>query len=108
LLRRGGGVERIGGTGFPVGMLPGLEWEQVEFAFRPGDRLVLYSDGVTECASEERQAFGVHQLEELVARHGGAGVEDSVGAIEQALRAWRRADEFVDDVTLLAIERQAA
>ena len=108
LLRRGGVVERIGGTGFPVGMLPGLEWEQVEFAFLPGDRLILYSDGVTECASEERKAFGILQLEDLVGRHGGAGVEDSVGAIEQALRAWRRADEFVDDVTLLAIERQAA
>jgi len=108
LLRCGGGVERIGGTGFPVGMLPGLEWEQVEFAFMPGDRLILYSDGVTECASEQREPFGMLQLEEIVARHGGAGVEDSVGAIEQALRAWRRADEFVDDVTLLAIERRAA
>jgi sigma-B regulation protein RsbU (phosphoserine phosphatase) len=108
LLRRGGVVERIGGSGFPVGMLPGLEWEQHEFAFAPGDRLFLYSDGVTECASEERAAFGMPRLEALIAGLGGEPVDDSVGAIEKALRQWRHAGEFADDVTLLAIERRAA
>jgi sigma-B regulation protein RsbU (phosphoserine phosphatase) len=108
LLHLDGSVERIGDSGFPVGMMPDLEWEQIEFPFAPGDRLLLYSDGVTECAGEDRQAFGTPRLEEVVARHGGAGVDESVGAIENELRAWRRADEFADDVTLLAIERRAA
>lgn len=108
LLRRGGAVERIGDSGFPVGMLPNLEWEQHEFPFAPGDRLFLYSDGVTECAGDERAAFGVPRLEELIARLGGEAVDDTVGAIESALREWRQAGEFADDVTLLAIERRAA
>jgi sigma-B regulation protein RsbU (phosphoserine phosphatase) len=108
LQHSGGAVERIGDPGFPVGKLPGLDWDQHEFGFAPGDRLFLYSDGVTECAGADRKPFGLPRLEDIVSRHGGAGVDESVGAIELALRAWRQADEFVDDVTLLAIERRAA
>jgi sigma-B regulation protein RsbU (phosphoserine phosphatase) len=108
LVRRDGTVERIGDAGFPVGMLPGLDWDQHEFAFGPGDRLFLYSDGVTECAGEDKQAFGLPRLEALVSQPGSAAVDDSLGAVETALREWRRADDFADDVTLLALERRAA
>jgi sigma-B regulation protein RsbU (phosphoserine phosphatase) len=108
LVRRGGEILRLGESGFPVGMLPGLEYEQHEHAFEPGDRLVLYSDGVTECASAAQEAFGVDRLEEVAALHAAGTVHQAVGAIEQALRVWRGTDTFADDVTVLALERRAA
>ena len=108
LLRAGGGIERLGDTGFPVGMLPDVEFEQHEFPFEPGDRLVLYSDGVTECANPERAPFGLARLEEAVRRPADEGAEGCVDSVARALRDWRAQYEFADDVTLLALERRAA
>jgi sigma-B regulation protein RsbU (phosphoserine phosphatase) len=108
LVRADGRVEFIGETGFPVGMLPGSDWEQHEFPFRAGDRLYLYSDGVTECANDRREAFGPARLEEVVREHAAATVGDAVAAVERRLHQWRAAEEFADDVTLLGLERRAA
>jgi sigma-B regulation protein RsbU (phosphoserine phosphatase) len=108
LVRRNGEVLRLAETGFPVGMLPDVDYEQLELPFEPGDRLYLYSDGVTECGNNARVAFGLSRLEDVVAGGRAGSVENVVGAVEQGLRKWREQDEFADDVTLLAIERRAA
>ena len=108
LVRRSGEVLRLGESGFPVGMLASAQYEQHEFAFAPGERLFLYSDGVTECANAERAAFGLQRLERVVGDAADGTVEESIGAVESALLDWRASDEFADDVTLLAIERRAA
>jgi sigma-B regulation protein RsbU (phosphoserine phosphatase) len=108
MVRRDGALLRLGEPGFPVGMLPDLDYEQHEFPFVPGDRLVLYSDGVTECAGLSRRPFGVERLERLVAAQRDASVHEAVHAIGRALRDWRASDGFADDVTLLALERRAA
>ncbi len=108
LARRNGEVLRLGDTGFPVGMLPSATFEQHEFPFTPGDRLLLYSDGVTECADAGRTAFGIERLEQIIGRDVDVPIEQSVASVESALRGWRVSEEFADDVTLLAIERRAA
>ncbi|MDC0343779.1 fused response regulator/phosphatase [bacterium] len=53
LLRQTGEVEFIGGGGVPVGLLPDVRFEQMEFRMQPGDRLLLYSDGLTECQVDQ-------------------------------------------------------
>lgn len=108
LVRANGEVLRLGDTGFPVGMLPNLEYEQFEFAFEPGDRIYLYSDGVTECANAQAAAFGVGRLAGVVSAGDSPSVEASIVAVERELLKWRATDEFADDVTLLALERRAA
>lgn len=108
LLLRGGEVRRLGDTGYPIGMLPGLEYEQVEAPFEPGDRLLLYSDGVTECMNAEREPFRVGRLERWLDSSRGLPLEAAVSALERDLRAWRGGDEFTDDVSFLALERRAA
>lgn len=49
LLRADGTVEYVGQGGMPIGLVPDVPYDQVEFSMRPGDRLLLYSDGFTEC-----------------------------------------------------------
>ena len=49
LLRKSGKAEFLGEGGVPVGLLPDLEYFQFETLMEPGDRLLLYSDGFTEC-----------------------------------------------------------
>ena len=92
----------------PVGMLPGLDYEEAEFAFAPGDRLFLYSDGVTECAGAAREQFKLERLEECVRAGRDGSLQAVVEDIEARLRRWRGEGGFEDDVTLLALERRAA
>jgi len=108
LLKPDGRVIRLGESGFPVGMLPGVEYEEFEYPFLPGDRLFLYSDGVTECAGQEKRSYGLARLEAFLATQARAPVAIAVGDLERELRAWRESDEFADDVTLFALERRAA
>ena len=108
LLLRGGEVERLDETGFPIGMLPGLGYEQCVRRFEPGDRLVLYSDGVTECANPAREQFRIERLEHLMRDEHTSDLPAAVMQFERTLRSWRGGDEFQDDVTFLALERRAA
>ena len=108
LLLRGDHVERLDDTGFPIGMLPGLQYEQYERPFLPGDRLVLYSDGVTECANPAREQFRLERLESLMREVRHVELPAAVARFEHVLRGWRGGDEFQDDVTFLALERRAA
>jgi len=47
--RKDGTIEQEGPGGFPVGLMSGISFTQFETHLRPGDRLLLLSDGVTEC-----------------------------------------------------------
>ncbi len=108
LLQHGATIVRTGESGFPVGMLPGLDYEEAEFPFAPGDRLFLYSDGVTECSNPAHEQFKLDRLEACVRYARSESLEGAIQAIERALRDWRSGAEFEDDVTLFALERRAA
>ena len=53
LLKHTGEMEFVGEGGAPVGLLPDIEFQQFEVQMSPGDRLLLYSDGLTECRLED-------------------------------------------------------
>ena len=76
--------------------------------FLPGDRLFLYSDGVTECANPAQEPYRIERLEQAVSQWRGEDLESTVASIEHDLRKWRGDGEFADDVTLFALERRAA
>ena len=54
---------------------------------RPGDAMVLYTDGVTE-ARRGGEMFGERRLEDLVARHAGRSADEIAGAVESAVVAF--------------------
>ncbi len=108
LLLHDAGVRELGDSGYPVGMLPGLDYEQVEVPFAPGDRLLLYSDGVTECTNPDGEPFRVERLERWLADTRSLPLDAAVTILERDLRAWRAVTEFADDVSFLALERRAA
>ncbi|MBI3248266.1 MAG: SpoIIE family protein phosphatase [Deltaproteobacteria bacterium] len=96
----------IGDGGFPVGMLPEATYESVEFDFQPGDRLLVYSDGVSECGNPNHGEFSSERLATLLREGKGLPLQQMVDTIEQQLRSWRGNNSFDDDVTLFAIERK--
>ena len=66
VLRRDGRAEFIGQGGAPVGLIPSMPYEQFETVLEPGDRLLLYSDGFTECQMKNGQMLEQEGLVDLI------------------------------------------
>lgn len=105
LLAFGASVELLEGSRcHPVGWFPASSFEPARFEFPHGARLVLYSDGVTDCSAGHGRLYGVEGMERVLAGTAGGTLVDFVGALEKDLMATRSAAGFEDDVSLLAIE----
>lgn len=97
----------LGTGGFPVGMLPDTTYQEEELRLYPGDRIFFYSDGIPECIGKDGERFSVNRLIALIDEWRDRPLRDVTADIEQTLRRWRGSDEFEDDITLLAIEKEA-
>lgn len=100
-------VSAQGGNGFPVGLLPEAEYETQTLRLAPGETLLVYSDGVTDCQDAHGESFGPARLRQQLAApaHDASAIAESLG---QALDDWRQHQPPQDDVTLLVIRREAS
>ena len=104
LLQKGANATLVGTGGYPVGMLPDVDYEKEEFTVNKGDRLILYSDGITECTNSNQVQFSVERLIDILEKGRNLPLRKLMESIEEGLRLWRKNDDFEDDMTLLAIE----
>ena len=104
LVHRADGVEALGAGGLPIGVLPMAEWEEVRFAFGPGDRLLVFSDGLSEAEAPGGEPFGEDRVLEALRERKDAGGEELLVALLARVRSWRGAEELEDDMTLLLLE----
>lgn len=105
LVRQNEEIVLVGEGGFPVGMLPDMSYEETEIEFRPGDRLFVYSDGITECTNSQREQFSEKRLIEHLETYRNRPLQELLQALKSRLYAWRGRQDFEDDVSILAIER---
>jgi serine phosphatase RsbU (regulator of sigma subunit) len=88
----------------PLGLMPGMSYEQKEFTLQPGESVLLYSDGLVEAHDPQREMFGFPRLQGFVGAHpGGATLIDTLLAeLERfAGEEW----EQEDDITLVTLQR---
>ena len=103
-LKRDGSTSFIGDGGYPVGMLPYVDYDEHNVQLNKGDRLILYSDGITECTNDEKEPFALERLMELLECGKDLSLQELLARIKQNLQQWKGDDKFEDDVTLLAME----
>lgn len=89
------------GTGLPVGLMP-RAYDEQSLQLAPGDRLYLYSDGVTEARSPEGRLFGSQTMLEVLG--AAPTLESSLDTLLARLEDWRGGTSFEDDLSLLAFE----
>jgi sigma-B regulation protein RsbU (phosphoserine phosphatase) len=105
---RDGSIESLGSGGFPVGLLPSAHYDDIDFTLNPGDRLVCYSDGISECMNAEDQPFSTGRLVSHLLQSCLRPLPETLVTLRTCLQDWRHGEPFEDDVSLIAIEFDAA
>jgi serine phosphatase RsbU (regulator of sigma subunit) len=98
-----GQPRRIDVAGFPIGMIEGVEYDESVIQLRPGDRLYLHSDGLTEEVNAQREQFGDERLLSAVADGQHLSLGETVESLVQKVIAWRGSEHLSDDLSILAI-----
>jgi len=100
------GAEELRARGMPLGLMPGMSYEQKEVVLDAGDSALLYSDGLVEAHDPKGEMFGFPRLRELVAEHGE---DSSLGGflMEELYTFVGEGWEQEDDITLLTLRRSA-
>lgn len=89
---------------FPIGFVETPVYEQQVIKFNPGDRLYLYSDGLIESPNSEGKLFDIDSILKLLQELKSESLEQSLEGLLLALETWCESPNFMDDVTLLAME----
>jgi serine phosphatase RsbU (regulator of sigma subunit) len=105
-VRRGGYAEELMARGMPLGLMPGMGYEEKEIILGEGDRALFYSDGLVEAHNPEGAMFGFPRLQSLVAEH--AQGEPLVDFLMEELYSFTgKRWEQEDDITLVTLHRVA-
>lgn len=102
--RADGRIEFIGDGGLPIGLIPNASFASVEAQLLPGDRLLLYSDGITECTNRNSEEFGEDGLKATLRKLRHMKGIDFIDALKWELMHWAGKDEFEDDVSGALLE----
>src|SRR5215216_2532831 len=107
-LRRGGGqAEELRARGMPLGLMPGMSYEEKQTILEAGEAALFYSDGLVEAHNPKREMFGFPRLRRLVAEHEaeeGSVVEFLIDKLRTFTgEGW----EQEDDITLVTLQRSA-
>jgi serine phosphatase RsbU (regulator of sigma subunit) len=94
--------------GMPLGLMPGMSYEEKETILEAGDHALFYSDGLVEAHDPRGEMFGFPKLEGLVAEHGEeeGSLVDSL--LEELYSFVGEGWEQEDDITLLTLKRSAS
>jgi sigma-B regulation protein RsbU (phosphoserine phosphatase) len=104
LLASASGLRVFESTGRPLGMLDDHEFTVEKLQMKPGDTLVLYTDGVSEAENDGGDEYGVERLQRVIEQNWLQCPDKLVGACRQQLDLFRGSRERFDDETLLAIQ----
>jgi serine phosphatase RsbU (regulator of sigma subunit) len=90
----------------PVGIIEGAEFATAELQLTAGDKVLIYSDGVTEAQDTQGNFFGRKRLRETVAAHAGESCTAIHTAVQEAVTAFTEGAAQSDDITVVVLEFQ--
>jgi serine phosphatase RsbU (regulator of sigma subunit) len=88
----------------PLGITPDIKATTEEFALKPGDLVILYTDGVTEAVNDKREQFDVERLGEIVKDNRHLSADQLMHRIEDGLKEFVGKQPQFDDITIMVIK----
>jgi phosphoserine phosphatase RsbU/P len=102
--RADGSIEVVSGTvGLVLGVMPGIAYPDHTIQLLPGDRLILYTDGVTEAFNSADEPYGAERLIAEVKAHGDGAATALVERICRSVTIFAGAAPQSDDITLTVL-----
>ncbi|WP_322113674.1 SpoIIE family protein phosphatase [Leptospira limi] len=103
---RTGKAEVCEGEGTFLGMFPdaGDTYRDLHLQLEPGDKLFLYTDGLTEAENDLGHAFGESKLLQLIEENANASIQETVESIMNHHREFTMGTDAMDDITLLGLQ----
>jgi serine phosphatase RsbU (regulator of sigma subunit) len=106
-VRTQGGVAELRARGMPLGLMPGMDYEERRFQFEPGDCALLHSDGLAEAHAPDREMFGFPRVSALVGK--GPSGEALIDLCLTELGSFTGPNhEQEDDITLVSLQRSSS
>jgi len=98
-------VRTINVEGFPLGLFPGVAYEEHLLKTNPGDLIIFFSDGIVDAENIHGEMYGTDRLCTLLQRHPTASqtVDDALAAILEAVTIFQAGAEHFDDETVVAL-----
>jgi serine phosphatase RsbU (regulator of sigma subunit) len=102
---RSEGAEELRATGMPLGLMPGMGYEEKEIVLGKGESVLFYSDGLVEAHDPHREMFGFPRLQGLVGTHRSGGSSLISFLLSELTRFTGEEWEQEDDITLVTLEK---
>jgi sigma-B regulation protein RsbU (phosphoserine phosphatase) len=98
-------VSTVQAEGFPLGLFPNAQYEELTIAAKPGDVLVFFSDGIVDAENAEGEMFGTERLTAVLKEHPSAchSAQATVDAILTAVGEFQAGTAHFDDETLVVL-----
>jgi sigma-B regulation protein RsbU (phosphoserine phosphatase) len=106
LVRAASELISLESTGLPLGMLEVASYEVKSMQLQPGDKLVLYSDGLSEAESEDGEFFDRKAFRETLLANAALGCKEFHAKLVEAVEDFSEGAELSDDITTLVLEYQ--
>ena len=103
VVRAGSPMRTLEPTTFPVGLIEGAEFQVRSFTVAPGDKVVAYTDGVTEAQNEAGEFFGLRRLNDTVKANNELACEALHDRIQESVAQFTHGAPQSDDITLLVL-----
>lgn len=98
------GVTLKGDGGPPIGLIPGIDFETFSFTIKPDDKLLLHSDGLTECQNVTGDLLDDEGLERILLRHAYSHGPELLNDIVWELTEFAESDDYGDDLSAISFE----
>ena len=102
-----GKTVQLRATGMPLGLMPGMAYEEKVTVLLPDDGVLFYSDGLVEAHNPEREMLGSPRLRDLMTDHVPGAKHLPAYVMEELARFTGGEWEQEDDITLVALQRHA-
>jgi predicted ATPase/serine phosphatase RsbU (regulator of sigma subunit) len=110
IVRADGQIERINTTylGFPIGLEKDIASfiSQISIELKPGDGLVLYTDGITEAFDIDNKLYGIERLCKVISQTWKHSAQTIVQAVVKNLQQYIGEQKVFDDISLLILKRK--